>query len=67
MPFLFGSRRRAVVLEQPETDYRFRLFGGRRHLAAMPYPLPKDMGEINRLDFQHYLLRTGIGAISLLQ
>jgi len=27
----------------------------------MPYPLPKDMGEINRLDFQHYLLRAGSG------
>lgn len=60
MAFLF-RRRRAVVLEKDETDHRFRLFGGRRHLAAMPYPLPKDMGEINRLDFQHYLLRMGIG------
>ncbi|HET9981018.1 MAG TPA: class I SAM-dependent methyltransferase [Ktedonobacterales bacterium] len=41
-------------------DQRFRLFGGRQHLAAMPYPLPKDMDEINRLDFQHYLLRAGL-------
>ena len=41
-------------------DQRFRRFGGRQHLAAMPYPLPKDMGEINRLDFQHFLLRTGL-------
>lgn len=55
-------RRPTVVLERPEQDKRFRIFGGRRHLAAIPYPLPKDMGEINRLDFQHYLLRTGIGA-----
>ena len=54
-------RRPNVVLEQPREDKRFRLFGGRRHLADAPYPLPKDMGEINRLDFQHYLLRTGVG------
>jgi SAM-dependent methyltransferase len=60
MALLF-KRRPVVVLEEPQEDRRFRLFGGRRHLAAMPYPLPKDMGEINRLDFQHYLLRAGAG------
>lgn len=60
MTFLL-RRRRAIVMDEPQTDHRFRLFGGRRHLAAMPYPLPKDMGEINRLDFQHYLLRAGAG------
>jgi ubiquinone/menaquinone biosynthesis C-methylase UbiE len=60
MTFLF-RRRRAVVMVEPQADHRFRLFGGRRHLAALPYPLPKDMGEINRLDFQHYLLRAGAG------
>lgn len=60
MAFLF-RRQRAVVMDEPQTDHRFRLFAGRRHLAAMPYPLPKDMGEINRLDFQHYLLRAGAG------
>lgn len=62
MAWLFRRRRRAVVREEPPTDHRFHLFGGRRHLAALPYPLPKDMGEINRLDFQHFLLRTGIGS-----
>ena len=36
----------------------FIFLRGRRHLEA-PYPLPKDMGEVNRLDFQHYLLRNG--------
>jgi SAM-dependent methyltransferase len=56
--FQFRSRRRSIVTETAP-DRRFRLFGGRRHLAAMPYPLPKDTSEINRLDFQHYLLRTG--------
>ena len=55
----FRRLRRDVVLENVP-DQRFRLFGGRQHLAAMPYPLPKDMDEINRLDFQHFLLRTGL-------
>lgn len=30
---------------------------GRRHAAGVPYALPQDTEEINRLDFQHYLLR----------
>jgi ubiquinone/menaquinone biosynthesis C-methylase UbiE len=55
----FQRLRRDVVIESVP-DHRFRLFGGRQHLAAMPYPLPKDMDEINRLDFQHFLLRTGL-------
>ena len=58
-------RRPTVVLDAVEADARFRVFGGRRHLAHSHYPLPKDMGEINRLDFQHYLLRTGIGGNSI--
>lgn len=31
--------------------------GGRRHAVGVPYVLPQDSEEINRLDFQHYLLR----------
>jgi ubiquinone/menaquinone biosynthesis C-methylase UbiE len=38
-------------------DGSFRLFGGRRYAAGVPYALPKDDREINRLDFQHYMLR----------
>ncbi|RAQ94523.1 class I SAM-dependent methyltransferase [Thermogemmatispora tikiterensis] len=30
---------------------------GRRYLDEQPYVLPKDLQEINRLDFQHYVLR----------
>lgn len=54
-------RRPAIVLEAPSTDSRFRVFGGRRHLANTTYPLPEDMGEVNRLEFQHYLLRMAVG------
>jgi ubiquinone/menaquinone biosynthesis C-methylase UbiE len=31
--------------------------GGRKRAAGVPYPLPADLEETNRLDFQHYLLR----------
>lgn len=35
---------------------RRRLFG-REYTAGIPYALPTDLGEMNRLDFQHYVLR----------
>lgn len=35
----------------------FLNFGGRRFVANAPYMLPKDDAELNRLDFQHYMLR----------
>lgn len=56
---LFSRRRSAILVHDSAPTARFRFFGGRRHLAGTPYPLPKDTAEINRLDFQHYLLRTG--------
>lgn len=46
------------TLEQdPHSGGFFRWFGGRRHRAGIPYVLPTDLAEINRLDFQHYMLR----------
>lgn len=48
-----------LVLDPEEAQYVRQ--GGRRHLAALPYPLPKDLEEVGRLDFQHYVLRTGFG------
>jgi ubiquinone/menaquinone biosynthesis C-methylase UbiE len=33
------------------------LLGGRMRTIGLPYALPRDMEEINRLDFQHYMLR----------
>jgi ubiquinone/menaquinone biosynthesis C-methylase UbiE len=38
-------------------DATSRTVGGRRFLRGVPYVLPKDMGEVNRLDFQHYMMR----------
>ena len=31
--------------------------GGRTHVRGIPYVLPRDLEEMNRLDFQHYVLR----------
>lgn len=36
---------------------RYEMVGARRHLADAPYVLPTDDQEINRLDFQHFMLR----------
>lgn len=56
----FGSGRQrqsdAVADARPARGL-FRMFGDRRHMAGVPYALPKDDAEINRLDFQHYMLR----------
>ncbi|MBX5458845.1 MAG: hypothetical protein IRZ31_18280, partial [Thermogemmatispora sp.] len=37
-----------------------RLQGRRRYLQEQPYLLPKDLGEVNRLDFQHYMFRAAL-------
>lgn len=33
---------------------------GRLFVRDLPYVLPKDMGEVNRLDFQHYMMRSAL-------
>nr|MBF6590004.1 hypothetical protein [Ktedonobacterales bacterium] len=33
------------------------LVSGRERVVGLPYALPADLEEINRLDFQHYMLR----------
>lgn len=58
MSWFHRLRRRpeAATGTQPATGL-FHFVGGRRHVAGVPYTLPKDDAEINRLDFQHYMLR----------
>lgn len=36
------------------------LLNGRRYRQDVPYVLPKDLGEVNRLDFQHYLVKQAL-------
>ncbi|HEY7834070.1 MAG TPA: class I SAM-dependent methyltransferase [Ktedonobacterales bacterium] len=50
-------RRGASAANSRASDPTRRSIQGRRFLAGVPYVLPKDMQEINRLDFQHYMLR----------
>ena len=38
-------------------DTPFRVIGGRRRKAGIPYIVPWDIEEHNRLDFQHFMLR----------
>ena len=47
----------SAVLTKPVQQEQFTVVGNRQMLTDAPYLLPKDLGEINRLDFQHYLLR----------
>ena len=49
----------AVAVAEPDTG-RFESIGGRRHMVDAPYVLPSDEQEVNRLDFQHYMLRAAL-------
>jgi ubiquinone/menaquinone biosynthesis C-methylase UbiE len=54
----FKRKQRKTEQQEHASDQpRFRLIRGRRVLADDPYVLPKDMSEVNRLDFQHFMLR----------
>lgn len=55
--FRRGPRAKAAEARVVVDDRRFRVIGGRRYVRGSPYLLPKDDAEINRLDFQHYMLR----------
>lgn len=52
----FWRRNRATTAQQPQAAPA-RTFGGRRFMRGVPYILPSDGEELNRLDFQHYMLR----------
>ncbi|HEX9038692.1 MAG TPA: class I SAM-dependent methyltransferase [Ktedonobacterales bacterium] len=53
MPFFGFFRRRKPMRDRGHTASQ----GERQYVADAPYLLPKDLGETNRLDFQHYMLR----------
>lgn len=52
----FFRRRGASQITQERSNPLRRVFG-RTYLRGSPYLLPKDLGEVNRLDLQHYMLR----------
>ena len=49
-----GTRGRAVATPAVSP---LTVIEGRSHALGVPYMLPKDVQEVNRLDFQHYMLR----------
>lgn len=50
----FRRRKPAVPTSQARAAYSD---SERQYVEDAPYLLPKDLGETNRLDFQHYMLR----------
>jgi SAM-dependent methyltransferase len=68
VPWPFTARKKTPkppVSEQSLGEEKMALpamAGNRRFLKHVPYMLPKDLGEINRLDFQHYALRATLKA-----
>lgn len=57
MPWWTFWRRKRQAGERLERSEQTRSVGGRTFTRGIPYTLPSDSEEINRLDFQHYMLR----------
>jgi len=66
MPWPFSKKKQPLhtpVVElptHPEGVVLPAMTNDRRYLKEVPYILPKDLEEINRLDFQHYALRASL-------
>jgi SAM-dependent methyltransferase len=50
-------RRRRAGADTEALGSPAAVVGGRLRTVGVPYALPRDLEEINRLDFQHYMLR----------
>jgi ubiquinone/menaquinone biosynthesis C-methylase UbiE len=56
MPTWWPYRRKQAIAEANKAGAQSQLFG-REYAAGVPYGLPADLNETNRLDFQHFVLR----------
>jgi ubiquinone/menaquinone biosynthesis C-methylase UbiE len=56
----FWRRSQNAQQRSSEESLDKRTLMGRLFLRDVPYVLPKDMGEVNRLDFQHYMMRSAL-------
>lgn len=54
--FWFKRRKQQSEIQRVNNSVIERL-GNRRHLKNVPYLFPKDMGDQNRLDLQHFMVR----------
>jgi ubiquinone/menaquinone biosynthesis C-methylase UbiE len=57
MPWFSWFRRSRSQSGSSRSDKDFEVMGQRRYVRKIPYVLPKDLTEVNRLDFQHFMLR----------
>jgi Methylase involved in ubiquinone/menaquinone biosynthesis len=57
-----AKKQEGMVMSVPDSQEQMIAVDGRNVLVDLPYVLPKDMLESNRLDFQHFMLRTILGA-----
>ena len=57
MSWLAFWRRKGARDGQTQTATAKRRAGGREFAHGVPYLFPSDLGEAQRLDFQHYMLR----------
>ncbi len=56
---MFWSRKRRQSVSTPiVVAPRWNWIHGRRHLTESPYVLPNDVEDANRLDFQHFYLKS---------
>ncbi|HET9110036.1 MAG TPA: class I SAM-dependent methyltransferase [Ktedonobacterales bacterium] len=58
MSWLTFWRRKTAAPTSSSGATETHAIGGRTYVAGVPYILPKDLDETNRLDFQHYMLRS---------
>jgi ubiquinone/menaquinone biosynthesis C-methylase UbiE len=62
MPWFFRRKKQAVQESAPAPEGpRFSWLMGRKRLASAPYLLASDFVEANRLDMQHFMLKTAFG------
>ena len=55
--FRRSSRQANTAAPGQPAQPRFEWLEGRRYLAHTPYAMPKDPQEVQRLDFQHFIIR----------
>ena len=60
MPWFPFWKKKKTVTNVDTSQSIAVLLNGRRYRQDVPYVLPKDLGEISRLDFQHYLIKQAI-------
>jgi len=59
--FHFRRNKRGTSARGTLPSSQYDWLYGRRRLAEVPYLLPNDQSEVNRLDLQHFMLKMALG------